>query len=136
MKTRKEIIELRARAMFESDHINNQSMVWSLHSKFAPDYIKLAEATIKADEEAGILMLVDDEPKEGDLVESNSHNVYNLDYYIVDENPKRLGDTGLIIKFWKESIWQHVTGHIMRSSVLRIIQRNNTPVYNCKKEGE
>jgi hypothetical protein len=107
--SKNEIIELRARNIFESRKY--LGVTWEdLKTKWLPmekqncwssvyyGIIRDVEAIIEADEKAGVLMLVDGDPEDGDLV----------------------FDTAC-------------SGNILKETI--IIRSNNMPVYHCKKEG-
>lgn len=72
--TRNEIVEIRARAICKALGFN-PDITCDIYIENDPDagcawagYRNIAQATIEADEEAGILMLVEDEPKMQDIV--------------------------------------------------------------------
>lgn len=87
-----------------------------------------AELVIAALEKAGVLMLVEDEPKEGDLVSvpwflRGTEQQIGESYGILTEDNAVENDG--------EDVGCGYTG---KESADKIIQRNSTPVYQCKKE--
>lgn len=116
--TKKEIIELRARAIQAID----ESVAWK-DCKIKKVYKDFAKATIKADEKAGVLMLVDDEPKEGDFIE--------VAWLI--SNKKDTLYKGNIVEYVKLPC-DFNEFKPFQEEYVKIIQRNSIPVYQCKKE--
>lgn len=96
--TRKEIIKKMS------------SQIAIAHIK-AGEYADLAKAALSYLEKAGVLMLVDDEPQEGDLI-----------------TYKYKSDVFSTWRFAEKNGTYHIDD--------KIIQRNNTPVYQCKTEKE
>ena len=122
--TRNEIIELRARAICKAVAESENKLTLKPNvkdiNKYTEDnwkfFICEAKAAIEADEKAGVLILVDDEPKDGDLGYSS---LVGLSSFYLPNN-----------SWWNYSDKEHKSNLIEH----KIIQRNNTPVYQCKKE--
>lgn len=104
--TRKEVVELRKQAIAK---IVIPDGVWNIEEGLK--LAAMAEATIEADEKAGVLMLVDSD---------NSNNV-------------KEGD---IVKLYHNGKLQYVnhSHQELKGGVDEIIQRNNIPVYQTRKE--
>lgn len=131
--TRNEIIELRARVIYKyftkykpvikPAEPNKRALMVEVLAEFdelnpsiKEHYLSAAQATIEADEKAGVLMLVEKtEPRDGDLVEYQRHN------------------GGLHIGY---DIKKSTGAWVNDIHVREIIKRDNTPVYQCKKDNE
>lgn len=115
--SRNEIIELRARAMYKAFNpdSNIDEILIFLGNSSIDKYREMAEATIEADEKAGVLMLVEGcEPEIGDMGRCTD------------------GDLATYCgSGWKR---EYVTIRRTGGNDVTIIQRANTPVYQCKKE--
>ncbi|MGL4999489.1 MAG: hypothetical protein ACRC5T_11020 [Cetobacterium sp.] len=123
--TKNEIIEVRARAValtemtiLEYDEIPKYNRNKWYH---------MAISTIEADEQAGVLILVDDEPKEGDLVVFGKLTNY---FQVVSEKIKSA--TNAITKDEIKPLDEKLDNFWLNSEDCKIIQRNNTPCYIVK----
>lgn len=114
--TKSQIIELRAEALYLNEWKNAENN--TLFSKLEVDdksyWIESAQATIDADEKAGVLMLVEEgaDFEFGDFLKhklDNDGETYTSDPDTMHYCQERQGD-------------------------MKIIQRANTPVYQTKKE--
>jgi len=113
--TKKEIIELRAKA------IKHKAESLGCNC-FIDDALLLAEATIEADEKAGVLMLVE---KENGLM---PNDFIRIAYKDVVEH-------ATVLEYGSQVILENA--NILLSDeyeVLEIMRRANTPAYQCKAE--
>lgn len=146
--TKSQIIELRARAIAENLHKTYFSdlvrragcqLNWdNLHKLEKEDFYKIAEATIEADEKAGVLMLVEKEcaikhpaNTAWDLMNRLKNKVM---FDAWDRNKEQIViQKGLDITFeigYREGVT--ACKHAMLGGELVA----NTPVYQCKKEAK
>lgn len=129
--TRKEIIEIRARAICEASGHDPETLTYHMNDGIQEPYgdmwvhfIQQAKAIIEADEKAGVLMLVCDrelvQAKDVVLsgIDGTDMRVANYIDHVKDDRIFKKDCEGIR---WAGSI----TGK-------QIIQRANTPVYQCK----
>lgn len=130
--TRKEIIELRARAIFKA---RKPTATWE---QWDPEpYYEQAQATIEADEKAGVLMLVEEgDLKDGDWADiSEGETYYNMRtpakvrQVREDKDYFDIGVRGLSYFYNKIAEFPDKI-----KNDIKVIRRANTPVYQTRKE--
>lgn len=132
--SKKEIVELLTAKLVKLEDISNltpedfnseggviEILIGSPYSSAK----RIVEILLQDLEKAGVLMLVDDEPKEGDLIEKTHEGVVYLDNFSTEPRTiKLIGYFPL-----------QRTDNVCNGKIIdKIIQRNSTPVYQCKKE--
>lgn len=117
--SRKEIVELRARAIYNALYFAEGGIWDAVETKDV--WYNIAEATILADEQAGVLLL-DENPKDADLIQ-NKYLPTLLYRSLILES----GEILLMAVDGSDN-GKYNDKHD------RIIQRNSTPVYTTKKE--
>lgn len=132
MLTKDQIIELRARAIarVKSNRVNPEDF-----EKVWPSYIRMAKATIEADERAGVLILLErgNKDPENVLILRELHDSFRVaSGYLIQLK------AGFVVT---EYYWSWLKGEYMpklekaiNTVTKSLFQRATTPVYQCAKK--